>query len=127
MRALWAAGGSAVLGSALLGVLVGVAIHAAGEDDPLSPTPASTWIKSTATTPSSSVESTTPESSAPSSSSAAPSTQQTIRRTTTPPPAVVNTAPPPPPATTTRTTTSPGWPCSPLNPLPPPSCKNFGD
>lgn len=126
MRALWAAGGSAVLGSALLGVLVGIAFHGAADEDPLRRAPASSWINSTPGSTSSSPASSTPESSVPSSSSSAPSTQVPVKKTTTPPPAATNPAPPPPPAaTTTSPTQTSGWPCSPLNPLPPPTCKNL--
>lgn len=126
MRALWAAGGSAVFGSALLGVLVGMAFHGAVADDPLTGTPESSWITSTSSTPpSSTVSSTQDSSSAPSSSSSsAPSTQQTPRKTTPPPPPAVTNPEPPQSSATTTPPPSSGWPCSPLNPLPPPTCKN---
>ena len=65
MRALWAAGGSAVLGSALLGVLVGMAIHGVSEEAPSAGTPGSSWITTTPSTSLSSTETTTPSSSAP--------------------------------------------------------------
>ncbi|MET8757172.1 hypothetical protein [Lentzea sp. NPDC004782] len=130
MRALWAAGGSAVLGSAFLGVLVGMAIHGVSDEDPLTRTPASTWIRSTPnSTPSAPPESSiSPSSEPPSSDDSAPATQQPPKKTTTPPPAAINPAAPPPPvATTTPPPQTSGWPCSPLNPLPPPTCKNMGN
>ncbi|MGW4209994.1 hypothetical protein ACWEIJ_18540 [Lentzea sp. NPDC004789] len=129
MRALWAAGGSAVLGSAFLGVLVGMAIHGVSDAPPPNRTPASTWIRSTPnSTPSSSPESSTSPAGEPPSSSSTPATQQPQKRTTTPPPAATNpAAPPPPAATTTPPPETSGWPCSPLNPLPPPTCKNMGN
>ncbi|WP_329789782.1 hypothetical protein V1227_37030 [Lentzea sp. DG1S-22] len=128
MRALWTAGGSAVLGSALLGVLVGMAIHGVSADDPLSRTPDSTWVGSTSSTPPSTTEISTTVSSAPPSTSSTPPSTQPPPRKTTPPPAVTNQEQPPPPQPTATTTapSSSGWPCSPLNPLPPPTCKNMG-
>lgn len=126
MRMLWAMCASAVAVSALTGVLLGVYLDGRG-NNPKDSTPASTWVsgkpsKSTTTPP--------PPSSAPKNQIAAtPSWTTTTKstptdtpveptRTTEPPPVA-----PPPPAVTTTTTTA-AWPCSPLNPLPPPHCND---
>ncbi|ROP40998.1 hypothetical protein [Saccharothrix texasensis] len=126
MRVLWATCGLAVAASALVGVLLGVYLDGV-TDEQQADTPASTWITDRPTT--SSV--TTPPSSATADAISSPASSTTAVRTTTtttPPPA----APPPPetsteaPPTTTTTTTvkNTEWPCSPLNPLPPPHCRD---
>lgn len=127
MRALWAAGGSAVFGSALLGVLVGMAIHGANTEEPQSRPPASTWVQSTTNSAPSQTEIAPATSEAPHSTTSAPQSPVQTPKKTTPPPAVTNQAPPPaaPPASSSTTAPSSGWPCSPLNPLPPPTCKNL--
>ncbi|NUT49244.1 MAG: hypothetical protein HOV94_18345 [Saccharothrix sp.] len=126
MRVLWATCGLAVAASALTGVLIGVYLDGV-RDEQHADTPASTWITDRPTTggstkPSSAATTDAISSRTGSTTSARPTT------TTTPPPA----APPPPPprtsdepAPTTTTTTkvkNTEWPCSPLNPLPPPHC-----
>ncbi|MCE6993902.1 hypothetical protein LZG04_03615 [Saccharothrix sp. S26] len=127
MRVLWATCGLAVAASALIGVLIGVYIDGVN-DEQQAETPASTWITGRPATSSS----TTPPSSVTADAVSSPRTSTTAVRptttTTTPPP-----APPPPPQTpteappTTTTTTAvknTEWPCSPLNPLPPPHCRD---
>ncbi|MFD5831477.1 hypothetical protein [Lentzea sp. NPDC060358] len=128
MRALWAAGGFAVLGSALLGVLVGMAFHGASPEDPQSRPPASTWVRSTTSTQPSTPATSTPASSTTPSAPATPDSPAPKPKTTTPPPAATNETPPPaaPPAATTTTTPPSDWSCSPLNPLPPPACRDRG-
>lgn len=128
MRVLWATCGLAVAASALVGVLIGVYIDGVN-DEQQADTPASTWITgrpptTTTTTPPSSV---TAEaiSSPPSSTTAVRTTT-----TTTPPPAAPPPPPPqtstevPPPTTTTTAVKDTGWPCGPINPLPPPHCRD---
>ncbi|KOX33213.1 hypothetical protein ADK67_06415 [Saccharothrix sp. NRRL B-16348] len=126
MRVLWATCGLAVAASALVGVLIGVYLDGVN-DEQQADTPASTWITGRPSTSSS----TTPPSSVTTDAISSPPTSTTTVRTTTttPPPA----APPPPPdtstqapTTTTTTTTvkNTEWPCSPLNPLPPPHCRD---
>ncbi|MDQ2588193.1 hypothetical protein [Saccharothrix yanglingensis] len=128
MRVLWATCGLAVAASALTGVLIGLYIDASagGADADI---PSSTWITGRPSTTTSSTPSavTTDAVTAPSSST----TTTTVRTTTTttptpvaPPPPPVETTEAPPPVTTTTKTRSTEWPCSPLNPLPPPSCRD---
>lgn len=122
MRMLWAMCASAIAVSALTGVLLGFYLD--GQNNRKDTTPASTWVSGK---PAKSISSTTPPSSVPKNQVLAPSTTTTVERTTTEAPAepLATTEPPtvapPPPAVTTTTTTA-TWPCSPLNPLPPPSC-----
>ncbi len=128
MRVLWATCGLAVAASALVGVLIGVYIDGVN-DEQQADTPASTWITgrpstgSTTTTPPSSV---TPDAISP-----PPSSTTTVRTTTTtttppaaPPPPPETSTEAPPPTTTTTTVKNTEWPCSPLNPLPPPHCQD---
>ncbi|MFJ6672690.1 hypothetical protein ACIQMJ_16395 [Actinosynnema sp. NPDC091369] len=126
MRVLWATCGLAVAASALVGVLIGVYIDGVN-DEQQADTPASTWITGR---PSTSSSTSAPSSVTTDAISAAPSSTTTVRATTTTTPPA---APPPPPetseeapATTTTTTTvkNTEWPCSPLNPLPPPHCRD---
>lgn len=126
MRVLWATCGLAVAASALTGVLIGVYLDGVN-DDQQADTPASTWITGR---PSTSSVTTPPSSVTTDAISAAPSSTTAVRTTTTTPPPA---APPPPPdtsteapTTTTTTTTvkNTEWPCSPLNPLPPPHCRD---
>ncbi|MFD0207205.1 MULTISPECIES: hypothetical protein [Saccharothrix] len=127
MRVLWATCGLAVAASALIGVLIGVYLDGV-KDEQQAETPASTWITDR---PSTAGSSTPPPSTITTDAISSPRSSTTTVRTTTttPPPA----APPPPPETTTeapRTTTtttkvkSTEWPCSPINPLPPPHCRD---
>ncbi|PSL57906.1 hypothetical protein B0I31_101120 [Saccharothrix carnea] len=127
MRVLWATCGLAVAASALIGVLIGVYLDGV-KDEQQAETPASTWITGR---PSTVGSSTTPPSAVTTDALSSPRSSTTTVRTTTttPPPA----APPPPPETTaeapptTTTTTrvkSTEWPCSPINPLPPPHCRD---
>ncbi|GGP49706.1 hypothetical protein [Saccharothrix coeruleofusca] len=127
MRVLWATCGLAVAASALTGVLIGVYLD--GVDDKKADTPASTWLTNRPQTASST---TTPSTSTTQDQvSTQPTTTTTSRKRTTtaaPPPPVedgggttTTTQTTTPPPTTTSTTTA-AWPCSPLNPLPPPSC-----
>ncbi|MEU4763079.1 hypothetical protein AB0H12_07470 [Actinosynnema sp. NPDC023794] len=124
MRVLWATCGLAVAASALTGVLIGVYLDGVN-DEQQADTPASTWITGR---PSTSSVTTPPSSVTADAISAPPSSTTTVRTTTTTTPPA---APPPPPdtsteapTTTTTTTTvkNTEWPCSPLNPLPPPHC-----
>ncbi|GAB2986855.1 hypothetical protein [Saccharothrix stipae] len=128
MRVLWATCGLAVAASALTGVLLGVYLDGVN-DDQQADTPASTWITGRPATGGSS--STTPPSAVTTDAISSPPSSTTAVRTTTttPPPA----APPPPPetppqtsppTTTTTTVRNTEWPCSPLNPLPPPHCRD---
>ena len=127
MRVLWATCGLAVAASALVGVLVGVYLDGVN-DGQHADTPASTWITGRPSTTSSS---TTPPSAVTTDAlSSPPKSTTTVRTTTTTTPPA---APPPPqetptqaPTTTATTTTvkNTEWPCSPLNPLPPPHCKD---
>ncbi|MCC8245101.1 hypothetical protein [Saccharothrix luteola] len=126
MRVLWATCGLAVAASALTGVLIGVYLDGVN-DEQQADTPASTWITGR---PSTSSVTTPPSSVTTDAISAAPSSTTTVRTTTTTPPPA---APPPPPdtsteapptTTTTTTVKNTEWPCSPLNPLPPPHCRD---
>ncbi|MFI9009812.1 hypothetical protein ACIGNX_21520 [Actinosynnema sp. NPDC053489] len=127
MRVLWATCGLAVAASALVGVLIGVYIDGVN-DEQQADTPASTWI----TGRSSTAGSTTTSSSAITTDavSAAPRSTTAVRTTTTTPPPAVPPPPPetttvaPPPTTTTTKVKSTEWPCSPINPLPPPHCRD---
>ncbi|MFE9749176.1 hypothetical protein ACFYOT_30060 [Saccharothrix saharensis] len=126
MRVLWATCGLAVAASALVGVLIGVYIDGVN-DEQQADTPASTWITGR---PSTSSSTSAPSSVTTDAISAAPRPTTAVRTTTTTPPPAT---PPPPPetsteaaVTTTTTTTvkNTEWPCSPLNPLPPPHCRD---
>lgn len=124
MRVLWATCGLAVAASALTGVLIGVYIDGVN-DEQQADTPASTWITGR---PSTSSGSTTPPSAVTTDAVTSPTSSTTTVKppttttTTAPPPPPETTAPPPPPATTTTKVRNTEWPCSPINPLPPPSC-----
>ena len=124
MRVLWATCGLAVAASALIGVLIGVYIDGAN-DDQQADTPASTWITGR---PSTSSSTTPPSVFTTDAISSPPSSTTTVRTTTTttpppaPPPPPQTSTEAPPPTTTTTTVKNTEWPCSPLNPLPPPHC-----
>lgn len=128
MRVLWATCALAVAASALVGVLLGVYLDGVKDDQQADP-PASTWITGRPSTSSSST--TTPSQATTEALSSPPKSTTAVRTTTTTPPPA---APPPPPETrveptTTTTTTTTAtrntdWPCSPLNPLPPPHCRD---
>lgn len=126
MRVLWATCGLAVAASALTGVLIGVYIDGVN-DERHADTPASTWITgrpstTTSTTPPSTVV-TDAFTSQRSSTTTVPTTTTTTPPAA-PPPSPEPPAAPPPTTTTTTTVRSTEWPCSPLNPLPPPHCRN---
>ena len=128
MRVLWATSGLAVAASALIGVLIGVYLDGV-KDEQQAETPASTWITNR---PSTSSFTPPPSSATPDAISAPPSSTTTVRTTTTtttapaapPPPPETSTEAPPPTTTTTTTVKNTEWPCSPLNPLPPPHCRD---
>lgn len=130
MRVLWATCGLAVAASALTGVLIGVYLDGVNDRDQAE-TPASTWITQR---PPTSTSTATPSSSVVLDAlSSTPTSTTTTKPTTTtqapaapPPPSRQPTteAPPTTTATTTPSTRSTAWPCSPLNPLPPPHCND---
>ncbi|WP_199438897.1 hypothetical protein [Umezawaea beigongshangensis] len=128
---LWATCGGAVAVSAVAGVLIGVHVTAPAEDRPSGGGPAVTQVRSRTSTPP--VTWSITPTSEPSPEAASPSARGTTRSTTQaapPPPEEETQEPQLPPVVqqpTTQepsptTTTTRGWPCSPLNPLPPPSC-----
>ncbi|MFT7838146.1 hypothetical protein Q5530_18580 [Saccharothrix sp. BKS2] len=127
MRVLWATCGLAVAASALTGVLIGVYIDGVNDQEQAD-MPVSTWITerpSTSTSASASSSGAALDALSPTPSSTTttrPTTTTKAPAATPPPEREPTTEAPPATTTTTPSARSTAWPCSPLNPLPPPHC-----